>query len=172
MTAIIAPTKRRAPAAPATMAPEQPDPLTLLRQHVAHERECALRDAELERAAERDAWRAIVAFLTGKTADSAAAAEAIAYLALDDAALASAADALRDRERLTELAGTVDERERARAAAAAAVVDFNKNAAREMARLKTAAAVASSRKQVAVAARDELEKWPLRHPALAAALTD
>lgn len=168
MTSTIAPTKRKAPAP----APAAPDPLATLRQHVAHERECARLDAELELAAERDAWRAVVAFLAGKTADSSAAADAIAYLALDDAALASAADALRDRERLAGLAQNVDELERSRAAAAAAVVNFNKNVATEMAKLKTAAAVASARKRAAVEARDELSKWPLRHPDLAAALTD
>ncbi|MBK9120322.1 MAG: hypothetical protein IPM18_12085 [Phycisphaerales bacterium] len=172
MTNIIAPTKRRASAAPATMAPVAIDPLEALRAHAAHERECARIDAELERAAARDAWHAVVAFLTGKTADSAAAADAIAHLSLDDAALASAADALRERERLAKIAGEVDALEHARAAAAAAVVNFNRTAALEMARLKKESVVASARKQTAVAARDELDKWPARHPQLAAALAD
>lgn len=171
MSATIAPAKRKVPA-PAHTAPTTPDPLAILLQHTANERECERIDAELESAAERGAWRALVAFLAGKTTDSAEAAEAITYLTLDDRELATTQGALRERARLEELAGTVEALERARAEAVSAVVAFNKNAAVELGRLQRAAAVARSRKLVAVAARDELDKWPLRHPNLAEALAD
>ncbi|MBK9119102.1 MAG: hypothetical protein IPM18_05805 [Phycisphaerales bacterium] len=151
------------------------DPLDVLLQHRAAERDEALADERREQARRADCWYAVVAALgkVGATpGELRAAAEAAAELSLNEDALRDVHEALKERERLESLASELAAREAARQQAVREVVAFAESAERRLRELKLTSSCASAAKRAAMAARDELARWPERHPELHAALNN